>query len=187
MAFRPEGSSWQRGFKLARLFAHSDRVVQTCCLKTHRFGGHFTMSLKNAVGAVAKRDPVDGYDYMHELHGSPRQRLMIAEIALAFKSDFDPDGCPQGLRQRRPERGELAAPGLFLAAQDPVAIDAVGVAILRHLGTTPEVMRGPIFAQEQIAHAAALGVGARGPGEIALVPLDPSSEEWARSLTPQLT
>ncbi len=145
------------------------------------------MSLKNAVGAVAKRDPVDGYDYMHELHGSPRQRLMIAEIALAFKSDFVLMDARKAFVSGGPERGELAAPGLFLAAQDPVAIDAVGVAILRHLGTTPEVMRGPIFSQAQIAHAAALGVGARDPGEIALVPLDPSSEEWARSLTPQLT
>lgn len=48
---------WQRGFKIARVFREADKVVQTCCLKTHRFGGHFTMSLKNSVGLVAARSP----------------------------------------------------------------------------------------------------------------------------------
>ena len=49
-------------------------VVQTCCLKTHRYGGHFTLSLKNSVGLVAKRVPGDAYDFMRELHNSPHQR-----------------------------------------------------------------------------------------------------------------
>jgi len=59
---------------------HIDTLVQTCCLKTHRFGGHFTLSLKNSVGLAAKRVPEDSYNYMSELHGSPHQRRMIAEI-----------------------------------------------------------------------------------------------------------
>ena len=51
------GLHWSRGFFIASIFARADRVVQTCCLKTHRFGGHFTMSLKNSVGLIAKRVP----------------------------------------------------------------------------------------------------------------------------------
>ena len=47
-----------------------------------------------------------------------------------------------------------------MAGTDRVAIDAVGVAILRHFGTTAEVSRGSVFEQEQIARALALGLGA---------------------------
>ena len=74
------GLHWLRGFYLANIFARADRVVQTCCLKTHRYGGHFTLSLKNSVGLVAKRVPGLDYNFMNELHGSPYQRRMIAEI-----------------------------------------------------------------------------------------------------------
>ena len=75
-------SHWIRGFYIARMFLEADRIVQTCCLKTHRFGGHFTFSLKNSVGLIAKRLPGTIYNYMWELHGSPYQRLMIAEKVL---------------------------------------------------------------------------------------------------------
>ena len=52
-----EGSHWQNGFAVARPVLEADGVIQTCCLKTHRYGGHFTMSLKNSVGLVAKSVP----------------------------------------------------------------------------------------------------------------------------------
>ena len=44
-----EGTHWLKGFYIAKLFTNADKVVQTCCLKAHRFGGHFTLSLKNSV------------------------------------------------------------------------------------------------------------------------------------------
>jgi uncharacterized protein (DUF362 family) len=81
---QPPDSHWKRGFAIARPVLEAEAVVQTCCLKTHRFGGHFTLSLKNSVGMVAKQVPGDGYDYMQELHSSPHQRLMIAEINTAY-------------------------------------------------------------------------------------------------------
>ncbi|HEY4669875.1 MAG TPA: DUF362 domain-containing protein, partial [Tepidiformaceae bacterium] len=61
-------SHWSRGFLLPRPCLEADAVIQTCNLKTHRFGGHFTMSLKNSVGLAAKFLPGDGYNYMTELH-----------------------------------------------------------------------------------------------------------------------
>ncbi|MFC1937019.1 hypothetical protein ACFLWY_00495 [Chloroflexota bacterium] len=60
-----------------------------------------------------------------------------------------------------------------------MAIDAVGVAILRLLGTTPEVSQGAIFDQEQIARAVELGLGVKSPAEIQLVADDPESEALA--------
>src|SRR3972149_3931499 len=79
-AWRPRtaaGWHWTRGVLFPVLFEQADGMIQTCCLKTHRFGGQFTLSLKNSVGMVARTGP-DGYDYMQELHGSARQRTLIA-------------------------------------------------------------------------------------------------------------
>jgi uncharacterized protein (DUF362 family) len=56
-----------------------------------------------------------------------------------------------------------------------VAVDAVGVALLRHYGSTPEVMNGRIFEQEQISRAASIGIGVKSADKIDLVPLDDES------------
>ena len=58
---------------------------------------------------------------------------------------------------------------MFVAGTDKIAIDAVGVALLRMLGTTPNVSKGPIFEQEQIARAVELGIGISSPDEIEFV------------------
>jgi uncharacterized protein (DUF362 family) len=168
----PSGSHWKRGFLFPELFRTADAIVTTCCLKTHRFGGHFTMSLKNSVGMVAKHDPGDRYNYMYELHGSPYQRFMIAEINAAYRPLFAIMDGIWGFSKSGPEAGTLIEPGLMLASSDRVALDACGVAILRLYGTTPEVSKGPVFRQEQLSRAAELGLGAGGPGEVKVVPLN---------------
>jgi uncharacterized protein (DUF362 family) len=172
-----EGLHWRNGFLIARIFLEADKVVQTCCLKTHRFGGHFTMSLKNSVGLVAARPPGIQHDYMRELHASPFQRLMIAEINKFYRTDLVLMDAAQGFVKGGPESGELIEPRVLLAGKDRVAIDAVGVALLRHYGTTPEVMRGGIFDLEQIARAGSLGVGVTSKDQIDLVPLDDQGQK----------
>jgi uncharacterized protein (DUF362 family) len=71
---------------------------------------------------------------------------------------------------------------VFVAGTDKVAIDAVGVAILRILGTTPEVSNGPIFEQEQIKRAAELGVGITSSDEIEFI----TDSEEAEKLVVQI-
>jgi uncharacterized protein (DUF362 family) len=178
-----EGLHWKSGFKIARVFKEADEVVQTCCLKTHRFGGHFTMSLKNSVGLVASRLKGSSYDYMRELHSSPFQRLMIAEINKFYKPNLILMDATEGFSHGGPEQGALIKPGLLLASKDRVALDAVGVAILRLYGTTPEVMKGRIFEQEQIAQAARLGVGADSAKKIELIPHDDYSRKASEAIT----
>ncbi|HVG90636.1 MAG TPA: DUF362 domain-containing protein [Alphaproteobacteria bacterium] len=85
---KPQDSHWEQGFALPRVVRKAGGVVQTCCLKTHRFGGHFTLSLKNSVGFAAKTVPGNSYNFMRELHSSPNQRRMIAEINTAYKPDL---------------------------------------------------------------------------------------------------
>ena len=177
-----EGSHWQKGFAVARPVLEADGVVQTCCLKTHRFGGHFTLSLKNSVGLVAKSVPGDSYNYMGELHSSPHQRLMIAEVNAAYQPDLILLDGVEAFVDGGPDRGTRVDSQIILASTDRVAIDAVGVAILRYFGTTPDVSRGSIFGQEQIARAVELGLGVESPEQIELVTDDPDSETYAAEI-----
>ncbi|MFO7633970.1 MAG: DUF362 domain-containing protein [Caldilinea sp.] len=163
------GSHWRQGFPFPRLVSEAGAIVQLCCLKTHRFGGHFTLSLKNSVGLVAKSVPGDSYNYMNELHGSKHQRTMIAEINAAYTPDLVIMDGVEAFVSGGPDRGEQVAAHVMLAGSDRVALDAVGVALLRHFGTTPQVSAGPVFAQEQIARAAALGLGVTSAEQIELL------------------
>jgi uncharacterized protein (DUF362 family) len=176
------GSHWRRGFAVARPVLEADGVVQTCCLKTHRYGGHFTLSLKNSVGLVAKWIPGESYNYMHELHTSPHQRRMIAEINAAYRPDLILLDGVEAFVEGGPDRGKQVEAQVILAGTDRVAVDAVGVAILRYYGTTPAVSRGPVFRQEQIARAVELGLGVGSPEEIELLTDDPHSEAYAAEI-----
>ena len=180
------GLHWSRGFFLASAIVRADHVVQTCCLKTHRYGGHFTISLKNGVGCVAKTVPGVNFDFMHELHNSPHQRQMIAEINRFFRTDLIVLDATEGFASGGPDKGKLIRPGVVLAGNDRVAIDAVGVALLRSFGTVPDVADGKIFGLEQIARAAELGIGVTSADAIRLVPLDDAAEESARKIQEQL-
>lgn len=180
------GLHWNRGFFLAKDIYRADHVVQTCCLKTHRYGGHFTLSLKNMVGAIAKRVPGLDYDFMNELHMSPHQRSMIAEINKFCRADIVVMDATVGFSSGGPDRGRLIKPGVILASRDRVAIDAAGVALLRASGTVPVVMNGRIFEQEQITRAAELGVGIGSADRIRLVPLDDRAKEMAGQIQHQL-
>jgi len=180
--FYPDGAHWSEGFALARPIFSADSVVQTCCLKTHRFGGHFTLSLKNSVGMVAKRLPGGGRNYMTELHNSTHQRHMIAEINAVYRPDLIVLDGVEAFVNGGPDRGKQVHAGVVLAGMDRVAVDAVGVALLRYIGTTPEVSQGPIFGLEQIARAVELGVGVGRPSGIQLVADGPGSDEMANEL-----
>jgi len=176
------GGHWRQGFAFARPVLEADVVVQTCCLKTHRYGGHFTLSLKNSVGLVAKRVPGEGHDYMRELHTSRHQRLMIAELNTAYAPDWILLDGVEAFALGGPAKGKLVEPKLILAGSDRVAIDALGVAVLRHYGTTRAVRRGAIFEQQQIARAVELGLGVGAPDQIELVTDSPESAAYAEEI-----
>jgi len=180
------GLHWSRGFFIASIFARAERVVQTCCLKTHRFGGHFTLSLKNSVGLVAKRVPGVNYDFMGELHSSPHQRLMIAEINKFYRTDLIVMDATDAFSTGGPDKGKLIHPGVMIAGADRIAVDAVGVALLRSYGTMRDVTEGKIFEQEQIARAAEMGIGIGSAAEIQIVPVDKTAESVADRIQVQL-
>jgi uncharacterized protein (DUF362 family) len=179
--FYPPESHWQDGIAVARLLLASDAVVQTCNLKTHAYAD-FTLSIKNAVGLVPFEMPGSGYNYMTEMHTSPLLRSMIAEINTAYTPALVVIDGVQAFVDGGPDEGTEVEAGVIMAGTDRVALDAVGVAILRYLGTTPEVSAGTIFEQEQIKRAVELGLGASSPSEIEIVTDDAEGEAYAATV-----
>ncbi len=176
----PEDSHWQDGFRVARPILEAECLVSTCCLKTHQYGGVFTMSLKLHVGVVPTSR--HGYPYMSELHGSPHQRKLIAELNAPFKPDLVVLDGIDAFVDGGPATGKRAKGNAFLAATDRVAIDAVGLAILKSLGSNAQIMNTKIFEQEQIARAAEIGLGAASPSEIELVAANSESQNYRDSI-----
>jgi uncharacterized protein (DUF362 family) len=171
--FKPRDSHWPNGFRIARPIVESECLISTGCLKTHQFGGVFTLSLKLHVGVVPTSR--HGYDYMRQLHGSPHQRKMIAEINEPFTPSLVVMDGLEAFVDGGPATGKRVKGNVLWASADRVAADAVGVALLKLLGSNEQIMGRKIFGQEQIARAAELGLGASSASEIELAAVDEKS------------
>jgi uncharacterized protein (DUF362 family) len=173
--FKPEGIHWSEGFAIPRVVVDAPWIISTCCLKTHGFGGVFTMSLKLAVGLTPKR-------LMRELHRSPDMRRMIAEINLGYKPQLIILDGVEAFVDGGPSTGKRAEANVFIAGTDRVAVDMVGLAVLKELGSNEAIMGKKITEQEQIARAIELGVGLSDLGAIELVTPDEESRLYARKI-----
>ncbi len=169
----PPGSHWKDGFSVAKPVAEAEYLVWTPCLKTHQFGGIHSMSLKLAVGVTHKNVRMG----MHR--DAENIRRMIAEINTAFTPqvivmdgiDVFVDGGPM--------TGKLVRAGVVVAGTDRVAVDAVGLAILKNHGVNDAIMSRKIFEQEQVARAVELGLGIKAPDRIEIVTADSESRDYA--------
>ena len=177
--FGPAGTHRPEGYWLPRHVVDAEYNVSACCLKTHQYGGVFTMSLKLSVGLTPKR-------IRRPMHRSPDMRRMIAELNAGYRPDLVILDGVDAFTDGGPSEGELAHPNVVVAGHDRVAIDAVGLAVLKERGANAAIMDTPIFAQEQIARAVELGLGASGPAGIELITGDDSSADYAAMLRPIL-
>ncbi len=175
----PPNSHWKDGFLVAKPVLEAECIVSTCCIKTHQFGGIFTISLKNSVGIVPRK----GHTFMRELHSSPNMRKMIAEINYAYKPSLIVVDGIEVFVDGGPMQGERKRANVFLAGTDRIAIDAVGVAILKELGSNKDIMGRKIFEQEQIARAVELGLGINSPSRIKIKGIDSESSEYAKKIS----
>jgi len=174
--FKPKHSHWENGFRIARPVLETECLISTCCLKTHQFGGVFTLSLKLHVGVVPTFR--HGYQYMGELHQSPYQQEMIAEINQPFSPDIIVLDGIDAFTDGGPATGKRVKGNIFLASTDRVAIDAVGVAVLKTIGSNDAIMQRKIFDQRQIARASELGIGVSSPSEIEIISVDQESMKF---------
>jgi uncharacterized protein (DUF362 family) len=180
-------SHWKGGVEVPRFVTAEAFWIQITNLKTHRFGGRISASLKNTVGLIAKHShSAPQYNYMSELHASPDQRVMIAEINQLYSPALILMDAMQVFTEGGPESGELASPGVVAATRDRVAMDAVGVTLLQ-LNTAGEAGLLRAYEEDQIKRAAELGLGAASPEEISFITRDRNSDDLAQQLKALLT
>jgi len=166
----PENGHWRNGFHFIKLADEVDDIISLCCMKTHGYGGHFTMSLKLTTGMVHRHN-------MTELHSSLHMRQMIAEMNLAYKPRLIVMDGVEAFYRGGPMTGERWKADLTLASSDRVALDAVGVALLKAHGTTREIETKTVFGQGQIQRAVQLGLGAQTAKDIELVAVNQAAEK----------
>jgi len=172
--FQPSGTHWPEGFHLPRQAVEAEYNVSTCCLKTHSSGA-FTMSLKLSVGLTPK--PI-----RRGMHRSPDMRRMIAELNQGYKTDLIVMDGIKAFSDGGPSRGTLKDGNVVIAGTDRVAVDAVGLAVLKELGSNDLIMGRPIFQQEQMARAVEVGLGVGGPDQIDLVSDDDEGKAYVTKL-----
>jgi len=168
------GMTWPGGLAIPKLFRGPDAVVLLPCCKTHAYGGHFTLSLKLAVGLTPR-------SRRNEMHNANNIRSWIADINYGFATDLVIMDALSAFITGGPDSGTQADPGLLLASSDRVAIDAVAVAVLHRAGADL-LQSSKIFEQEQIARAVQLGLGATSPDEIELLGNDQTVISELRSI-----
>ncbi len=100
---------------------------------------------------------------------------MIAEINMPFSPDLIVMDGIDAFVDGGPATGKRMKGNVVLAAMDRVAVDAVGVAILKHLGSNRTIMDSEIFELRQIKRAAELGIGVPSASAIELIPADDDS------------
>ena len=166
---------WPQGYSLPRHVVEADYNVSTCCLKTHGFGGVFTMSLKLSVGLTPK-------SIRRTMHASPDMRRMIAELNTGYRPGLIVLDGVVAFTDGGPSRGQLKTGNVMIAGTDRIAVDAVGVAMLKHLGANQAIMGRKIFEQEQITRAVDLKLGVESADAIELVTADAESQVTANAL-----
>jgi uncharacterized protein (DUF362 family) len=134
------------------------------------------MSLKLSVGLTPK-------SIRRTMHASPDMRRMIAELNTGYRPDLVVLDGVSAFTDGGPSRGELKAGNVMIAGDDRVAVDAVGVAMLKLLGANQAIMGRKIFEQEQITRAVDLQLGVLSADAIDIVTGDAGSRAVADALT----
>lgn len=164
----PGDVDFDRPIRIPRLLAEADHFINAPALKTHEIAV-FTMTLKNLFGYV---HPDDRQQLVHQhplSAGDPdRVKRMFAQMNLAFSPTLNVLDALVSRTTKGPVGGDQADTNLILAGRDRVAMDAVGLAILKVVGSEPWIMDKPVWQQVQLAEAVRRGIGVRGPDEVTL-------------------
>jgi uncharacterized protein (DUF362 family) len=159
----PKGAnSWLYGFDVPEFLESVDYMIALPVIKTH-WTATFTMGLKSQISITADRD-------RRQLpHGQNWDVLfgnMIAESNLVYKPDFYISDATKCFVTDGPNLGTLREPEIVVASSDVIANDAVGLALLKTLGTVPRIQNHSVWAQPQIKMAVELNLGVHSREEI---------------------
>ncbi len=166
----PGDTDFDEPILIPRILTEIDHLINVPALKTHSIAV-FTMSLKNFFGLIhpdVRNGPV---------HGDPRnstdpdrEKRMFAQMNLAFHPILNVMDAMVSRTTGGPmPPGDVAETGMILVSKDRVALDAVGLAILRQVGSETWIEDRPVWDQVQLAEAVRIGIGVGGPDDITLV------------------
>lgn len=148
---QPQATHWGGEFRIPGIVSEFDHVIYLPTVRTHFIAG-FTMSLKNSVGMLAPGNCAA----MHVSRTLPER---IAEINLAIRPSFYVLDARKVFVDGGPDSGREQAPGIVFAGKDPIACDAMGVALLKTLGTREDLQQKSIWEHRIIKRAGELGLG----------------------------
>ncbi len=175
LAVIPEGAeNWVRPFRVARIYLEADYVISQPVVKTHKHA-IYSMALKNAVGALLNSD-------RSLMHSASENRFwkMIAEINLVRRPDLILLDGRKAMVTGGPFSGEIKEAGYLIATRDLIAADAIGLAILKYLGTTERIENHSIWDVPVLKRATEIGLGARSVEEIEIVSQGLSEDEYQK-------
>jgi uncharacterized protein (DUF362 family) len=176
---RPAAAEHARSVYVAKAVHETERLISVPVIKTHR-NASFSCALKNTVGCVHGKNKPWAY-------GGSAWEPVVAELNLAVRPHlYVVDGL-QSMVSGGPWSGESVRSNVILASGDPVAMDVVVLGLLKAAGRWELVTGKGVWEQRQIQRAVALGLGARGPADVALVaedlaPGDRSFQELLRNV-----
>ena len=158
----PPGAKSLPRFYVSKPVYDADVVINLPVVKTHQFA-HYSCSLKNLVGITHPRYRPS----VTFLAGNWHER--IAELNLAVHPQLTIADATTVMIAGGPTSGTPAKADLLLLSGDRVALDAVGVALIRSFGAWPKVAGVSLWEQRQIKRAIELGLGIGGPEQLGLV------------------
>lgn len=161
---RPPRARHATAFHVARAVYEAERLVSVPVLKAHR-SASYSFALKNAVGVVHARNKPWAY-------GGSAWEEVVAELNLAVHPRLYVADALTVMASGGPWSGDVVHPGCLLASTDPLALDAVGLGILKHYGKADHVVGKGVWEQAQIRRAIALGLGVRSGAEVEIVARD---------------
>lgn len=161
---RPPQARHATAFHLARAVYEAERLVSVPVLKAHR-SASYSFALKNTVGVVHARNKPWAY-------GGSAWEEVVAELNLAVHPRLYVGDALTVMASGGPWSGDVVRPGCILASPDPVALDAVGLGILKHYGKADHVVGKRVWEQGQIQRAIELGLGVKSGAEVEIVARD---------------
>lgn len=149
---------WVFGYSLPKMLSKIDHIISLPTIRTHG-SADFTMSLKNNMGFITQWE-------RNFMHTSLMLQIRIAELGLAIKPSLVILDGRKAFSAGGPNKGTLKSPGVVIAGRNMVACDTLGLAVLKHIGTTKKLQNTSIWEIPQIKRAIELGLGSKGIEEI---------------------
>jgi uncharacterized protein (DUF362 family) len=161
VAMAPPQANYLKSFSIPRRVYEAEVLISLPVIKTHKYAT-YSMSLKNFVGIISSVD-------RRKLHTSRYMEEMIAEINLAATPDLIIMDGTRSMVAGGPTSGSVKETNVILASGDRVAIDVVGLSIVKSFNEWERVAEIGIWEQRQIKRAVELGLGANSCEDIEVV------------------